>query len=141
MLENKKAELQGDHETYKAYVSLMEGCVAAWNRSDAEATAAFYAEDLDYRDPNLPNGIHSREKFTKYLRILFRLWPEQQWTGKIILPHAKPGAFSISYNFRFANGRKSIQGFGIDRLEFEGDKIKLNHVYLNADQWPHWIKQ
>src|SRR5688572_3416350 len=122
------------------YIRLMTECLHAWNKADAIATASFYAENLDYRDPTVPEGIHTRERFIKYLKILFRMWPEQEWLGKKVLPHAEPGSFSVCYNFRFANKKKSIQGFGMDRMEFEGDKIKLNHVYLNAEKWPQWIK-
>jgi len=122
------------------YTKIMEDWVAAWNRSDAEATASYYADDLDYRDPNVPGGIANKEKFVTYLRILFRKWPEQEWIGKNIMPHAKTGAFSISYNFKFGNNDKIIKGFGMDRIEFKGDKIQLNHVYLNAEYWSDWIK-
>jgi hypothetical protein len=122
------------------YIKLMNDCVSAWNESDAVKTASFYHKNLDYRDPNLPDGIQEREKFIKYLKLLFRKWPIQEWTGKQILNHEIPGHFSVTYHFKFANKDVSIDGFGMDRIEFQEDKIKLNHVYLNASNWPKWIK-
>ena len=110
--------------------------------SDAIGTAAFYADRMDYRDPNVPEGIQSRSDFERYLRILFRQWPEQQWVEGEVLPHARPGCFTVSYHFRFANSRRGlvVEGRGIDRIEFEGDLIRMNWVYLNAEQWPYWIR-
>ena len=70
----------------------------------------------------------------------FKKWPEQKWTGKTIMPHEKKGAFSISYEFQFGNKEKQVHGYGMDRMEFDGDKIKLNHVYLNSDSWAKWIR-
>lgn len=122
------------------YIRLMKECLAAWNSADAEKTASFYAEDLDYRDPSVPEGIHGRADFIAYLKLLFRVWPRQEWKEKELMPHEKPGAFSISYDFSFGNDVAEIRGSGIDRMEFEGDKIKLNHVYLNALKFRDWIR-
>lgn len=122
------------------YIEILKKCVAAWNRGDAEAVASFYTDDLDYRDPTVPDGITRKEDFINYLKLIFKVWPEQEWIGKTIMPHEKRGAFSVSYNFRFASGDKVIQGSGIDRIEFSGDRISLNHIYLNADRWREWIK-
>lgn len=122
------------------YIKILKKCVAAWNRGDAEAVASFYTDDLDYRDPTVPDGITRKEDFINYLKLIFKVWPEQEWIGKTVMPHEKRGAFSVSYNFRFASGDKVIQGSGIDRIEFSGDRISLNHIYLNADRWREWIK-
>ncbi len=122
------------------YVEILENCLKAWNRSDAETTASFYSENMDYRDPNVPQGIKTRADFARYLRILFKKWPRQEWTVDTVLPHEKPGAFSVCYRFRFANKKREIGGFGMDRIEFEGNAIRLNWVYLNAKKWPEWIK-
>ncbi|MCB1321360.1 MAG: nuclear transport factor 2 family protein [Leptospiraceae bacterium] len=124
------------------YRAILEQCVAAWNRSDAEGTASFYTDEMDYRDPNVPDGIHTRADFTKYLRLLFRLWPVQEWHEDELLEHAEKGCFTVCYRFRFANPRRSqsIQGHGIDRIEFRGSSIRRNWVYLNADAWRRWIK-
>ncbi len=126
--------------TRDEYIRLMEGCLAAWNRADAEAVASFYSDTLDYRDPTVPGGISNKKDFIGYLKLIFRVWPEQQWVPKTIMQHADEGAFTIDYTFRIGNGKKSIGGNGMDRMEFEGDKVRLNHVYLNADKWKDWIK-
>lgn len=122
------------------YVALMKRWLDAWNRADAEAVASFYADHFDYRDPVMPQGISNKEDFIKYLQLMFQVWPEQQWTSKNIIPYAGEGSFSADYDFRFANSRTAISGHGIDRIEFRGDKISLNHVYLNADKWKDWLR-
>lgn len=133
--------VQNTEYTLEDYQSFLQGIVNDWNKSDAKATASHYTEDLEYIDPNLPEGIHGRVRFMKYLKILFRLWPKQQWDGKITMPHQKPGCFSVSYDFMFANDKKTITGRGIDFIEFEGNLIRRNHVYLNADKWKDWIRE
>lgn len=126
--------------THEDYVRILEGCLDAWNRADAELVASFYADDLEYRDPSVPEGITNKEDFIKYLNFIFKIWPQQSWAAKNVLPHRRDGAFTIDYRFRFANHEKAIQGDGIDRIEFAGEKIRLNHVYLNADKWKDWLK-
>ncbi len=124
------------------YRNILERCVAAWNRSDPEGTASFYAAEMDYQDPNVPGGIFRREDFVRYLRILFRQWPVQEWVASELLAHATPGVFTACYSFRFANRRGvEIKGRGIDRLEFRGDQISRNWVFLNAEAWPRWVRE
>jgi hypothetical protein len=126
--------------TNAEYVKLMEQCLDAWNTSDPALVASFYADDLDYRDPTVPEGIFRKDAFIDYLKLIFKVWPEQQWTPLQVMPHAETGDFSIEYEFRIAREGKEIRGRGMDRMEFRDDKISLNHVYLNADKWKDWIR-
>lgn len=120
---------------------LIFDCLKAWNKADAAQTAAFYAEELDYRDPNTPDGIRSRDGLRRYLRVLFRRWPEQNWTPRELLPHEAAGAYSATYDFRFANKRTAVSGWGMDRFEFRDGLIALNWVFLNAGSWPQVVGQ
>ncbi|MEK7744821.1 MAG: nuclear transport factor 2 family protein [Elusimicrobiota bacterium] len=115
------------------YTRLLEDCLGAWNRADAGEVASHYSERLDYRDPNVPEGIKTNADFQRYLRVLFRKWPSQEWSPDEVLSHERPGSFSVCYRFRFGNGKREVRGLGMDRIEFEGDKIRLNWVYLNAE--------
>jgi hypothetical protein len=128
---------------YSEYYAILEGCLAAWNRGDAKKTAAFYAEQMDYRDPNLPNGIKTRALFERYLRMLFKHWPIQEWNKTELIPHVEPGKFSACYSFRIANPKLNleIKGTGMDRLEFKDQSIALNWVFLNAAAWPRWLSR
>lgn len=122
------------------YTSLLEACLQAWNRADAEEVASFYAVQLDYRDPNVPEGLKTNAEFARYLRILFRKWPVQEWVPGEVFPHGRPWAFSVCYRFRFGDGKREIKGLGMDRIEFEGSKIRLNWVYLNAEGWGRLLR-
>jgi hypothetical protein len=130
-----------DGLTIDEYSAIMRECLGAWNRANAELTASFYTDDADYRDPSIPGGVSNRADFIAYLKILFKVWPRQQWIPREIHPHLKAGSFSITYDFIFANDRAEIRGHGIDIMEFRGKKIALNHVYLNADSFRDWITQ
>jgi hypothetical protein len=122
------------------YSAIMKSCLEAWNKADAELVASYYSDNLEYRDPTVPQGIFNKSHFIKYLQLVFSVWPEQKWVPKNIFPHDKEGSFSVDYDFRIADKTTSIQGCGMDRIEFTKDKVRLNHVYLNADKWKEWIK-
>lgn len=122
------------------YSGIMRSCLEAWNKADAELVASYYSDNLEYRDPSVPQGIFNKSEFIKYLQLVFSVWPQQKWVPKDIFPHDKEGSFSVDYDFRIANNTTSIQGCGIDRIEFTKDKVHLNHVYLNAEKWKEWIK-
>ena len=122
------------------YSAIMKSCLEAWNKADAELVASYYSDDLEYRDPTTPQGIFNKGDFIKYLQLVFSVWPQQKWVPKKIFPHDKEGSFSVDYDFRIANNTTSIQGCGMDRIEFTKDKVSLNHVYLNAEKWKDWIK-
>jgi hypothetical protein len=122
------------------YSAIIKSCLEAWNKADATLVASYYCDNLDYRDPTVPKGILNKNDFIKYLQQLFSVWPQQKWILKNVYPHSKEGSFTIDYDFRIANNITSIEGWGIDRMEFSGDKVRLNHVYLNADNWKDWVK-
>jgi hypothetical protein len=122
------------------YSAIMKSCLEAWNKADAELVASYYSDNLEYRDPTMPQGIFNKGDFIKYLQLVFSVWPQQKWVPKNIFSHDKEGSFSVDYDFRIANNTTSIQGCGMDRIEFTKDKVRLNHVYLNAEKWKEWIK-
>lgn len=121
------------------YTKIIKNCMEAWSRADVVLVASYYADNLEYRDPMVSKGILNKEEFIKYLKAVFKMWPSQKWIPTKIMPHAVEGAFSVAYEFEFANDKTAIKGWGIDRTEFKDDKIILNHVYLNAEIWGKWI--
>ena len=123
--------------THERYAELAEAWLAAWNQSDARAVASFYAEECDYRDPSVPNGIRTRAALERYLRLLFHRWPRQEWTLQQIMPHEERGQFSATYTFRFGNrkGTREVRGNGMDFIRFTGAEVAANWVFLNAEGW------
>ena len=114
----------------------------AWNRADAEAVASFYTDDLDYRDPSAAKGLTDKKAFIDYLSVsMFTVWPQQEWVIGELFQHKNDEAFTGTYRFTIANNKTTITGIGMDLIEFRGDKIRKNHVYLNADKWNSWLKQ
>jgi ketosteroid isomerase-like protein len=121
------------------YTTIIKKWLESWSKADLKQIASFYSDNFVYRDAAIPQGIFNKEEFIKYFQAVFKMWPRQKWISTNIMPHAIEGAFSVEYDFEFANDKTSIKGFGIDRVEFKGDKIILNHVYLNADKWTKWV--
>jgi hypothetical protein len=123
------------------YAKILLEVIAAWNRADPGAVASYYADDLEYRDPSVPAGINRKEDFIKYLSLMFRIWPQQEWVPGELFQHTDGKSITGMYRFRIANGKTEIKGLGIDYIEFEGNTIKKNYVYLNADKWNSWLKK
>ena len=123
------------------YVVIMNNCIQEWNRADAEAVASNYTDDLYYSDPSVPMGINGKEEFIKYLKLIFKLWPQQEWIPGESFEHKNGSSFSGCYRFKFANKDTEIKGYGMDIIEFADDKIRKNYVYLNAEKWNKWLKK
>jgi hypothetical protein len=121
------------------YISIMRDCLQAWSDADVKRVASFYADDLDYRDPSIPNGIADKNEFIKYLKQIFSIWPSQSWVLDRVYSHENQGAFSVEYQFQIANDKAVIRGCGIDLTIFKGEKIVTNHVYLNPVKWNDWV--
>lgn len=124
----------------KRVEAIKKSCIDAWNKGDAKAVASYYTDDLEYRDPNVQEGIFDKATFIKYLKTIFKIWPRQDWQVDVIMPHAEKDVFSVSYRFLFGNKEKTIKGVGIDKVQLKDDKLHVNHVYLNADNWRDWIR-
>ena len=122
------------------YVKIFIDFIHAWNRTDPEAVASYYSDDFEYCDPSSGDRIRNKEQFIEYLKLIFQVWPHQEWTAGELYPHKKDGSFSGCYSFKISNGKTEIKGHGIDIVEFSGNKIRKNHVYLNADKWNRWLK-
>ena len=121
------------------YISIMKNCLEAWSQADAELVASFYCDDLDYRDPSVPQGIRTKTELVKYLKLLFKIWPIQNRVLDNVYLHENDSAFFVDYTFQIANDNTTIRGRGIDRTEFRDDRTFLNHVYLNAEKWNDWV--
>ncbi len=128
------SKLSHDH-----YVSIIKASMAAWDKADAELVASYYCDDLDYRDPSIPQGIKNKTDFIKYLKLLFKMWPSQKWVLEHAYPHENDSTFSAEYSFQIANDKATIRGCGMDLIIFKGDKTCVNHVYLNAVKWNDWV--
>ena len=121
------------------YVAFADAWLKAWSKADAELVASLYCDDIDYRDPSVPLGIKNKADFIQYLEVLFKAWPSQQWKLEHLYPHEENGSFSAEYSFQIANDKTAIRGRGMDLMVLKEDKICVNHVYLNADQWNSWV--
>jgi hypothetical protein len=122
------------------YEKIVERWLSAWCRCDVDGVASFYTDPMEYRDPTMPGGISSMEMMKKYLALLFKKYPVQVWKEPVVMPHKREGFFTVTYSFKFGNDKMTIKGNGVDLMEFHGDKIFRNYVYLNTDSWADWLK-
>ena len=68
-------------------IGIAQGYFDAWNRRDAEAIVATFADDGTYSDPNAPDGL-TGQAISEYAGGLFAAFPDLSFD---ILSHAPAG--------------------------------------------------
>ena len=107
-----------------------ERWLPAWTGNDPERLASFYADDVYYLDPAVPDGIHGRDALLDYFRTLLARNPEWVWTQIEALP--VEGGFINKWRARIPVGRKTLDVVGVCLVQFDAaGKIRRNEVYFD----------
>ena len=104
--------------------------LAKWTEKDVPGLLAFYSADTIYRDPQVPDGLTGEEALGAYLKQLFDGTPPMHYE-----PHetwkTENGFCGRWYcTISAPDGTKSLMR-GFDPVVLEGDRIKLNEVYVH----------
>jgi len=120
------------------YIDMLDQYADAWNKASVDAVLACLADKFDYRDPNHVKGIMNKQAMRKYLVKFFKQFPKQDWRYTAKSPHKKANVFSICYDFcvTSADETQQITGAGMERIEFKGRKICLDHIYMRLNMPP-----
>jgi ketosteroid isomerase-like protein len=104
----------------------------AWNRQDAEAVVACYADDLVYHDPNTRGEVRGRDAMRRYLRKLFGAW-QMHWELRELLPLAEAEGSAALWHasFRKLGGERTVEADGMDLVLLDGELVKRNEVYFD----------
>lgn len=106
-------------------LSVVDGCLAAWNAHDAEAAAAFLADGVFYCDASVGTPVEGREAAkTHVIDAFLNASPDAVWTRdtEVIL---SDGAVACEWSFSGTNG-----GDWIDGTEATGKSFSLNGMSL-----------
>lgn len=104
--------------------------LAAWSAKDTSALLNFYAENVTYKDGQVPAGITGQAALKAYLDGLFAATPPMTYVPDQTWPIS--GGFCGRWNcaFELPDGtRRAIRGF--DLVLLDGDRITHNEVYTH----------
>jgi ketosteroid isomerase-like protein len=103
--------------------------LAAWTAKDVEALLAFYTPDTLYFDPQTAAGIVGHDALRAYLTALFASTPPMTYTPETVWSIENGFCGRWYCTFEGPDGPARMRGF--DLVEFEGDRIGWNEVYVH----------
>lgn len=103
----------------------------AWSDKDIDRLCQFYADDCVYKDPQTVAGLQGNAALRAYLTQLFAATPPMTYEPDEVWPI--PGGFCGRWICTIAPGEGSAEGRmrGFDLVLMDGDKIRLNEVYVH----------
>ncbi len=110
----------------------MERFLAAWTAQDVERVLAFYADDVEYVDPNTTGAVHGADNLRRYVAKLFAAWT-MTWAVREVRPLANGDGCALLWRatFRLKNDERVVEADGMDLVLLRGDKIVRNEVYFD----------
>jgi SnoaL-like domain len=101
----------------------------AWTDKDVERLCGFYADDCVYKDPQTAAGLEGQAALRSYLTGLFAATPAMSYEAEEVWPI--PGGFCGRWYCQIGKDGALGRLRGFDLVLLEGDKIRLNEVYVH----------
>jgi ketosteroid isomerase-like protein len=104
--------------------------LAAWSDKDVPKLLEFYSNDVQYRDPAVPQGLTGQAALKTYLTQLFANTPPMRYEPETVWPIE--GGFCGRWycTIDLGNGKQS-QMRGFDLCRIENGRIVENEVYTH----------
>ena len=112
--------------------ALNDDWLDAWSRKDVPVLLSFYADDLVYIDPQIPQGVRGKVEFADYLTKLFAAIPQVRYLADQVWPSAD-GYFGRWYGDIEGETRR-LRGF--DVITLRQGLIVFNEVYTHSIEAP-----
>ncbi|MEW6089318.1 MAG: nuclear transport factor 2 family protein [Pseudomonadota bacterium] len=104
--------------------------LAKWSEKDVAGLLKFYSADTVYRDPQVPDGLKGEEALGAYLKQLFDSTPPIHYVPHETWKTANGFCGRWYATISMPDGTKSLMR-GFDLVVLEGNRIKLNEVYVH----------
>lgn len=104
----------------------------AWTGNDPERLAAFYTDDVFYRDPTVPAGVSGKPEFVRYLRRLLGNNPDWVWTQVEAIP--MQDGFLNRWHAEIPLGDEVVSCDGVCTVQMREQLIYRNEVYFDTHQ-------
>jgi hypothetical protein len=102
----------------------------AWTGADPERLLRFYADDLFYSDPTVPDGLEGKPAFRAYLAKLLANNPSWIWKHEGGIP--MEGGFLNFWRLAAPVGDRVIDCRGVCTVQFREGLIVRNQVYFDT---------
>ncbi|MDF1540854.1 MAG: nuclear transport factor 2 family protein [Candidatus Thorarchaeota archaeon] len=113
-------------------VELFDFCrewLSAWTGNQPKKLIAFYSEDTLYIDPANRKGLHGHGELLPYLERLLTVYHDWRWVPVEIFPTER--GTIVKWRCQIQVGQETLEEFGMDIVELDGDKITRNEVYFD----------
>lgn len=102
----------------------------AWTDKDVPRLLGFYAEDTQYFDQQVPQGLRGREALGGYLTGLFAATPPMAYHPDAVW--ATEGGYCGRWYCVIGEDARAAPAMrGFDLVELRGEEIALNEVYVH----------
>ncbi len=102
----------------------------AWTGNEPERLAAFYAEDVVYSDPVIPDGAQGKPALLDYFRRLLAKNPDWVWTQIEGIP--MEDGFLNKWHASIPVDGRPVECVGVCLVQFDADGlIRRNEVYFD----------
>ncbi|RJO66732.1 MAG: nuclear transport factor 2 family protein [Myxococcales bacterium] len=118
------------HLTAEEARRFAEQWLPAWTGDQPERLAAFYADDVLYLDPAVPQGVRGKEALLAYFRKLLARFPDWVWTQVEAFPMQDGFLNKWRATIPVGDAALEIVGVCLVQLNDEG-RIYRNEVYFD----------
>lgn len=101
----------------------------AWTGNNPAKLASFYADDLFYLDPTVPDGLTGKDAFIRYMSRLLANNPDWVWTHQTSVP--LQDGFLNKWRVEAPVGDQIITCRGVCSVQMTGGLIYRNEVYFD----------
>ncbi len=110
----------------------MERFLLAWTAQDVERVLVFYADDVEYVDPNTSGAVRGADNLRRYVAKLFAVWT-MTWAVREVRPLADSDGCALLWRatFRLKNDERVVESDGMDLVLLHDDKIVRNEVHFD----------
>mgnify|MGYP000982667463 FL=1 len=107
-----------------------EKWLPAWSGNNPELLASFYAEDVFYLDPGIPDGVKGKANLLAYYRKLLANNPNWVWTQIEGIP--LEDGFLNKWRAEIPVGSVTLEIVGVCLVQLDdAGKIRRNEVYFD----------
>ena len=112
--------------------SFAEKWLPAWTGNRPELLASFYAQDVVYSDPAIPDGVRGREALLAYFCKLLARNPEWVWVHRGSIP--MEDGFLNLWRASIPVGSRTVESEGVCTVQLRDGLIYANHVFFDRSE-------
>ncbi|NOY24734.1 MAG: nuclear transport factor 2 family protein [Oligoflexia bacterium] len=114
----------------KQAIAFCDRWLPTWTGNRPDDLIEFYDDDVYFRDPVHPGGLHGRAALLAYLQRLLKRNPTWTWVRQEVFPTTDGFTLKWRATFPFPTGIVEIDG--LDIVVIQAGRIVRNEVYFDT---------